>query len=200
MRKLLGLVLISLAISVCNSALASDREKDRDRDKEYSQLYSQEERRTAEVINNDDDIEHSAFNEIQGEDDLRHQSHINVNAYNGLALVSGEAVNAEIKTKILDIVRSIDHVKMVRDGVTVETLTDGNSHIDDRQLVEQIKAALTQIRTLPNFSSKMIKVVSENGIVYLMGLVSKEEGAVVVNVVRLQSGVKQIVTVFEYTN
>jgi osmotically-inducible protein OsmY len=200
MRKLLGLVLIGLAISVCNSVLAGDKEKDKERDKEFSQLYAQEERRTAEIISNDEEIERLAFNEIQGDDDLRRQSHVNVNVFNGLALVSGEAVTAEVKNKILEIIRTIDNVKMVRDGVIVEALTDGNSHIDDRQLTQQIKAALTQIHTLPNFSSKMIKVVPENGIVYLMGLVSKEEGAVVVNVVRLQSGVKQIVTVFEYTN
>lgn len=200
MRKLLGLVLIGLVVSVCNNVLANDKEKDRDKDKEYSQLYAQEERRTAETISNDEEIERLAFNEIQGEDDLRTQSHVNVNAYNGLVLVSGEAVSAEVKNKILDIVRTLDDVKMVRDGITVEALSDGNSRIDDRQLTQQLKAALTQIHTLPNFSSKMIKVVPENGIVYLMGLVSKEEGAVVVNVVRLQSGVKQIVTVFEYTN
>ena len=200
MRKLLGLVLIGLSISVCNSVFASDKEKDRNRDKEYSQLHSQGDRRTAEAISDDEEVERLAFNEMQGEDELRHQSHININAYNGLVLVSGEAATAEVKTKILDIIRTIDNDKMVRDGVKVEPLTDGNSHIDDRQLVEQIKASLLQIHTLPNFSSKMVKVVVENGVVYLMGLLSKEEGNVVVNVVRLQSGVKQIVTLFEYTN
>ena len=44
----------------------------------------------------------------------------------------------------------------------------------------------------------MIKVVTENGTVYLMGWVHRDEGAVVINVTRLQPGIKQIITVFEY--
>ena len=44
----------------------------------------------------------------------------------------------------------------------------------------------------------MIKVVTENGVVYLMGLVHREEGTVVINVTKLQPGIQEIITVFEY--
>ena len=46
----------------------------------------------------------------------------------------------------------------------------------------------------------MIKVVTENGTVFLMGIVRREEGAIVIKITRLQPGVKQIITLFEYAN
>ena len=158
------------------------------------------ERRSPETITTDKAIEQKAFEEFHDDFDLMTQSHVNVNAYNGLALVTGEVTSAELKNKIMEIVRVIPHVKMVRDSLTLGALSQGDSRTNDQILTGKVQKSLTQIQTLPNFSSSMIKVVTEEGVVYLMGLVSKEEGNVVVNVTRLQSGVKQIVTVFEYTN
>jgi osmotically-inducible protein OsmY len=158
------------------------------------------ERRSLEAIANDKSIEQTAIEEFHDDSDIISQSHININAYNGLALLTGEVSNVELKNRVLDIVRIIPHVKMVRDSLTLGSLSATDSRANDVRLTEQVRAALTQIHTLPDFNSSMIKVVTENGVVYLMGLVSKEEGNVVVNVTRLQSGVKQIVTVFEYTN
>lgn len=158
------------------------------------------ERRSLEAIANDKSIEQTAIEEFHDDSDIISQSHININAYNGLALLTGEVSNVELKNRVLDIVRIIPHVKMVRDSLTLGSLSATDSRANDVRLTEQVRAALTQIHTLPDFNSSMIKVVTENGVVYLMGLVSKEEGNVVVNVTRLQPGVKQIVTVFEYTN
>jgi osmotically-inducible protein OsmY len=157
-------------------------------------------RRSPDTIATDFTIEQKAREELYDDQEIMAQSHVNVNAYNGLALVTGETSSAELKNRILDIVRVIRGVKMVRDNLNIDLLSDPNARSYDAQLTEQVKAALTQIQTLPDFNSTMIKVVTENGVVYLMGLVSREEGSVVVNVTRLQAGVKQIVTVFEYTN
>jgi osmotically-inducible protein OsmY len=156
-------------------------------------------RRSAEMIANDKAIEQTALEEIYNDQDLAMQTHINVNAYNGLALVTGEAMSSDLKTRILDKIRVIPHVKMVRDNLELSALSSPTSRANDARLTEQVKTALRQIHTLPNFDPAMVKVVTEKSTVYLMGLVNKEEGNVVINVVRLQPGVKQIVTAFEYT-
>jgi osmotically-inducible protein OsmY len=155
-------------------------------------------RRSLEAIANDKDIEQSAIEELNDDKDLIGQSHIAVNAYNGVALVTGEVANEALKNKVLNVVRIIRRVKMVRDNLTIAPPIDPESRANDDQLNQQLKTALTQIYTLPDFNPAMIKVVTENSIVYLMGQVTRQEGNVVVNVTRLQSGVKQIVTVFEY--
>jgi osmotically-inducible protein OsmY len=189
MRRFLWLVLInSFLLSGCPLVPTNNT----------VQPLSSYERRSVDTIANDRDIEQSAIEELYDDKDLIAQSHIRINTYNGVVLITGEVANEAFKNKALDVVRIIRHVKMVRDNLTIAPPIDAESRTHDTQLSQQVKTALTQIRTLPNFDPATINVVTENGVVYLMGLVSQQEGSVVVNVTRLQAGVKQIVTVFEY--
>jgi len=189
MRTFLSLILISVLLSGCETVPTNEQGT--------SQQSSIRDRRTPETIATDKEIEQTAREELQDDQELS-QSHININAYNGLALMTGEVPSDAIKNKVLEIVRVIPHVAMVRDSLTVAQPIDSTARANDAQLTTQVKTALTQIHTLPDFNSAMIKVVTENGIVYLMGRVSREEGNVVINVTRLQPAIKQIITVFEY--
>jgi osmotically-inducible protein OsmY len=67
-------------------------------------------------------------------------------------------------------------------------------------ITDTIKTSLVQIKSLPDFDPAMIKVVTENGTVFLMGIVRRDEGAIVIKITRLQPGVKQIITLFEYAD
>ncbi len=190
MRAFLSLVLISFLLGGCETVPTNEQG--------MGQQSLIQDRRTPEAIAIDKEIEQVAREELQDDPDLFAQSHININAYNGLALVTGEVASDALKNKVIEMVRIIPHVNMVRDSLTVAQPIDSTARANDAQLTVQVKTALTQIHTLPNFNSAMIKVVTENGVVYLMGRVSKEEGNVVINVTRLQPTIKQIITVFEY--
>lgn len=191
MRHTLWLVLLvnSVLLGGCQTAPSND-----------AALSHQQkpDRRTPDTIAIDRNIEQTAHEELADNQELIGRSHINVHAYNGLALLTGEVPNETVKTNILDIVRVIPHVKMVRDSLVVAQPINSTTRANDAQLTAQVDAALQQIHTLPNFDPAMVKVVTENGIVYLMGQVSREEGNVVINVTRLQPNVKQIITVFDY--
>ncbi|MDD1610234.1 MAG: BON domain-containing protein [Methylococcaceae bacterium] len=167
MRTFLSLILISVLLSGCETVPTNEQGT--------SQQSSIRDRRTPETIATDKEIEQAAREELQDDQELS-QSHININAYNGLALMTGEVPSDAIKNKVLEIVRVIPHVAMVRDSLTVAQPIDSTARANDAQLTTQVKTALTQIHTLPDFNSAMIKVVTENGIVYLMGRVSREEG------------------------
>jgi osmotically-inducible protein OsmY len=192
MRYTLWLVLLvnSLLLVACKTAPVDDST--------ISQSVAKPDRRTPEIIAIDRNIEHSAHEELADNQELVGRSHINVHAYNGLALLTGEVPNEAVKTNVLDIVRVIPHVTMVRDSLVVAQPIDSTARANDAQLTAQVDAALQQIHTLPNFDPAMVKVVTENGVVYLMGRVSRQEGNVVINVTRLQPNVKQIITVFDY--
>jgi osmotically-inducible protein OsmY len=190
MRAFLLLVLISVLLGGCETVPTNEQGT--------SQQSSILDRRPPEAIAIDKEIEQTAREELQDDSDLFAQSHINVNAYNNLALVTGEVASEALKSKIIEMVRIIPHITMVRDSLTVAQPIDSTARANDAQLTAQLKTALTQIHTLPNFNSAMIKVITENGVVYLMGRVSREEGNVVINVTRLQPTIKQIITVFEY--
>jgi osmotically-inducible protein OsmY len=73
-----------------------------------------------------------------------------------------------------------------------------SSRANDKFITDTIENALSQIRTIPDFDPSMVKVITENNTVYLMGIVHRDEGTVVINVTRLQPDIKQIITIFEY--
>ena len=187
---LLLLLFYSLLIGGCSTVATDGMEMT-----EQSLL---QDRRTREAIAIDKDIETEAYSELDSNDDLLNQCHFTVTAYNGAVLVTGEAPNEELRKKIISTVQEIPNVKLVHDNLIIAFPSDASSRANDKLITNTVKIALDQIRTLPDFDPAMIKVITENGTVYLMGLVHRDEGTVVINVTRLQPGIKQIITVFEY--
>jgi osmotically-inducible protein OsmY len=155
-------------------------------------------RRTHEVILIDKDIENEAYSELNSEDDLLNQCRFTITAYNGAVLVTGETPNEELGKKIISMVQDIPNIKLIHNNLIIGYPSDSSTRANDQEITGTVKKALNQIRTIPDFDPSMIKVITENGTVYLMGLVHRNEGTVVINVTRLQPGIKQIVTVFEY--
>ncbi|MGZ8947020.1 MAG: BON domain-containing protein, partial [Methylococcaceae bacterium] len=159
-----------------------------------------QDRRTREAILIDKDIEIEAYSELNSEDDLLNQCHFTITAYNGAVLITGEAPNEGLRKKIVSIVQVAPNVKLIHDNLMIAAPSDANSRANDELITDTAKTALNQIRTIPDFDPAMVKVITENGIVYLMGLVHRDEGTVVINVTRLQPGIRQIITVFEYVD
>ncbi|RIZ67556.1 MAG: BON domain-containing protein [Methylococcales bacterium] len=157
-----------------------------------------QDRRTREIILSDREIISDAYSDLNAEDAIKSQCHITINTYNGAVLITGEAPTEALKAKIIAIVQVVSNVKMVHDNLTISRPSSLESRASDKSITQTVKTALKQIRTLPDFDPAMIKVVTENGIVYLLGLVHRDEGSVVINVTKLQPNIKQIITVFEY--
>ena len=169
--------------------------------KDHEEITEQEllhDRRTREVILVDKDIETEAYSELNSDDDIVTQCHFTITAYNGTVLVTGEALDEELQKKIISTVQEIPNVKLVHNNMAISAPSDANSRANDTLITDTIKIALKQIRTLPDFDPSMVKVITEDGTVYLMGLVHRDEGTVVINVTKLQPGIKQIVVIFEY--
>ena len=179
----------SLLITACTSSVNHE---------DFTEQALQKDRRTRDIIIKDREIENEAYSELNGDPDLRNQSHFTINTYNGATLVTGEASSEALKAKIIAKIQVIDHVKVVHDNLAIATPSDFEGRANDQAITENVTMALKQIRSLPDFDPAMIKVVTENGVVYLMGLVHREEGTVVINVTKLQPGIQEIITVFEY--
>ncbi|MDD2863904.1 MAG: BON domain-containing protein [Methylococcales bacterium] len=156
------------------------------------------ERRTTDQAEIDKDVETHIKEELRDDEQIRRFSHVNVNVYNGAALLTGEAMNEAIKSQVIEMVRIIKGVRMVHDNLIVDYPSDNLSRANDRRIAQNIRQALRQIHDLPNFDSALIKIVVEQSSVYLMGRVHRDEGTVVINVVRLDPDIRQLVTVFDY--
>ncbi|MDD5320592.1 MAG: BON domain-containing protein [Methylococcales bacterium] len=189
-RFLLPLLVNSLLVGGCSTVATDDGEIT-----EQSLLH---ERRTRDAIIIDKRIETEAYDELNADDELLNQCHFTVTAYNGAVLVTGETPNEELRKKIITTVQVIPGVKLIHNNLMIADPSDAGSRANDVLITDTIRIALSQIRTIPDFDPSMVKIITENGVVYLMGLVHRDEGSVVINLTRLQPGVKQIVTVFEY--
>ena len=167
------------------------------RDNQQS-VYNVADRRSLESADYDKDIFESIREDILNDSEIKRFSHVNVNVYNGAVLLTGEVMNEAFKSKIIEAVRIVKYVKIVHDNLVVDYPSDNLSRANDRSIGQNIRQALTQIRTIPDFDSSLVRVITEQGTVYLMGRVHRDEGLVVINVVRTEPDIRQLITVFDY--
>lgn len=122
-------------------------------------------------------------------------AHINVTSFNLGVLLTGEAPTEEMKKEIGAAIRDIPSVKNVTNELTV----GGNSSLTSRSS-DTIVTTNVKFRSLRNekFSANHVKVVTENGTAFLMGIVTREEGDAAADIARTTSGVQRVVKVFEY--
>jgi osmotically-inducible protein OsmY len=122
------------------------------------------------------------------------QVHVNVTSYNGIVLLSGEVPDAKIKTEIEEIARTTNPVKRVYDEVEVRPVTPLSERTNDSYITSKVKARFVEQTA---FSATHVKVVTERGVVYLMGLVRKDEGDAAARIASTTSGVVRVVKLFE---
>jgi len=155
-------------------------------------------RRDSSTLLSDEGIEMSADIELLKQQDLRNFTHINVTAYNGRVLLSGEAKTASLRAKIVSIVRMISGVKLVHNEIIIGPVTSFNSRTYDALITTKVKDAIADIHTIPGFDATRVKVVTENNTVFLMGLLHSSEGQATISKAQKIEGVKRVVPLFEY--
>jgi osmotically-inducible protein OsmY len=122
-------------------------------------------------------------------------AHVNATSFNRRVLLTGEAPVEEAKQQIEEAVRTIDNVKDVTNELQVAGASSLASRGNDALISSNVKARMVNNG---KFSPLHVKVVTEAGVVYLMGLVSPQEGDAAVEIARTTSGVSRVVKVFEY--
>jgi len=153
-------------------------------------------RRTAGTMLDDERIELNVLNEVAREEALSRGSHLNVTSYNGIVLLSGEAETEAMGKRIAEIAGKVAKVREVKNELRIGPPSSAGERSLDTVITTRVKSRLVSDKAVDGTS---IKVISENGTVYLMGLVSRDEAASAVEVTRNTNGVQRIVKVFEYT-
>lgn len=127
---------------------------------------------------------------------LMHKAHIAVATFNGIVLLTGQAATPELRRRAYSIARRVKHVRRIYNQITLEAPTPPTTRTDDSWITAKVKTALLEKKGL---HSTQIKVVTENGVVYLMGLTSMKQGRLAADAARRISGVIKVVKLFEYT-
>lgn len=154
-------------------------------------------RRTAGTVVDDQTIALKLYNTLDQQ--LPPGNHINVTSYNGAVLLSGEVVSAQAREQAETIARRIEPpVREIYNELVIGPPSALSSRNNDTLLTTKVKAALLRINDIPDFDPSRVKVVTERGVVYLLGLVRPREADAAANVASQVSGVHQVVTLFEY--
>lgn len=151
--------------------------------------------RSNETMLDDEVIEAKARDAIYADPDRAKRVHINVTSYNHVVLLTGEALSKAEQNKVIDIVRNIDKVRRVHNEIRVADLTDFKSRTNDSWITSKVKSQMIATRGFP---STRVKVVTENGTLFLMGLVTKKIGDQAATIASQVSGVKRVIKLFEY--
>ena len=154
-------------------------------------------RRTTGTIIDDQSIEFKAASAIRNNKELYDQSHINVTSYNGLVLLTGETPTEAFKQQAESLVRNIPKVRRIFNELIIAAPSALPSRSSDTWITSKIKAKLTAEKGVNPLN---VKVVTEHGVVYLMGIISHAEADLAVNVVKRSAGVQRVVKLFEYTD
>ncbi|MFW5425786.1 MAG: BON domain-containing protein [Methylophagaceae bacterium] len=154
-------------------------------------------RRTTGTVIDDQGIEFKASHAIFTNKEIYDQSHLNVTSYNGLVLITGETPTESLKQQVESIVKGLPKVRRVFNEIIIAAPSALPSRSSDTWITSKIKAKLTAEKGVNPLN---IKVVTEHGIVYLMGLISHAEADQAVLVITKSAGVQRVVKLFEYTD
>ena len=132
------------------------------------------------------------------DDELSEQTHINVTSYNRQLLITGEAPTEQQRNKLSDIASQIKNVRKYFNEVTIGKPSSMGTRTNDTYLTSKIKTSV--FSNMSELDGAQVKVVTENGSVFLMGLVTRKQGDQITEITRKTNGVKRVIKLFEYPN
>ncbi|MCK5728822.1 MAG: BON domain-containing protein [Methylococcales bacterium] len=155
-------------------------------------------RRSMDNVTRDEQIETEINLKWLDHDVIREHCHLNVTVFNGLVLITGEVFDRAIRDRISTMAQAVNGVRFIRNHTLMRLPSSLADRSDDNILTAKIKLRFSQSPDMPGLDATRIKVVTENGHVFLMGLVYKKEAEIAVENARRVEGVIKVIKVFEF--
>ncbi|MEW6165127.1 MAG: BON domain-containing protein [Pseudomonadota bacterium] len=149
-------------------------------------------RRQTETVFTDEGIEIRAANRVR--ERFGDRVHVNVTSFNRTVLLTGEVPDAAARAEVESLVAGVPNVRALSNELQVAGVSSLTSRSNDVYLTSKVKARFIDAN---KFAANQVKVVTESGTVYLMGLVTQRESAAAVEIARTTGGVQKVVRVFE---
>jgi len=155
------------------------------------------ERRSLRTVLEDEYTEHSVARILTDNPDINRHSRIAATSYNHWVLLTGQAETQSIRDRFARKVARLPKVRKVIDEVTIGPVVSFARESEDALITSRVKLALTKI-DIPGFDATRVKIVTEAGTVFLMGLVYPQEGKAAAEKARYVPDVIKVVKLFEY--
>lgn len=185
MMKLAAVISLTLLLQACAAAVVAGG---------ASAVTSASDRRTLGSQIDDSSIVVKAERALEANKTLDEQAHINVNSYNGILLLTGQAPSQEMLDTASQLVQGIQGVKDVQNQIRVGNPISFTTRSRDSWITTRVKSLLVADKEI---SALNIKVITESGEVFLMGLVSSTEADKAVEIARHVNGVSRVIKAFE---
>ena len=184
-RVIIMLACGTLALSGCGSLLSTMK---------VDTIEDDPVERTMGQVLEDDNIETKATVNIHAADEAFHDAHISVVCYNGYVLLAGQVNTEKLKTRATEVVRKVHGVRRIYNELEIASPSSGMTRTSDTWITTKVKSWLLGS---PDSEGTRVKVVTENGVVYLMGLATRAEAQRVSDKAAGISGVQRVVRLFE---
>ena len=188
MRKLVTLLLLSVAVAclsgcgaIMSSAGAGPIEED-DGERTFAQQVA------------DESIETKAKVNINAASEGYDNAHLTIVSSNGFVLLAGQVPSEDLKTLAADVVREVDDVRRIYNELEIGPAVTAGTITNDTWITTQVKSKLLASSDTPG---TRVKVVTENSVVYLMGLLTEAEADRVALEAAEVSGAERVVKLFE---
>ena len=152
-------------------------------------------RRTAGTVIDDNLVALKIRGRLNEEAALAERVHVDINSYNGVVLLTGQTPTAADRARVQALASEVDKVRRIYNELEVAAPTSVLARSNDTLLGARIKSRMLAEK---GFDPTRVKVAVEQGVVYLMGLVSPAEARVATEIARTTRGVQRVVKLFEY--
>lgn len=151
--------------------------------------------RTVGTQIDDQQIEFSAHAKLAKNESLTDHTNLQVVSVNGVVLVVGQAPNTYLRDTAIKIINETKGVQKLQNQIRIGNTIAITTKSNDLWLTSKVKTALFGSDQL---DATNIKVVTENGEVFLMGIITHEQADTAVNIARNIGGVNRVFKMFEY--
>lgn len=185
-RILLVLFSVSLlCISGCGSMLAT---------MEVEPIDEDEGERTMGRWLEDESIETKAIVNIRAANDAFDDAHLVIVSYNGYVLIAGQVANQPLKDQATRVAKEVRGVRRIYNELEIAAPSSGMTRTSDTWITSKVKSFMLADSDI---QGNRVKVVTENGVVYLMGLATRDEAERIAAEAADTSGVQRVVKLFE---
>ena len=180
------LLLLLFSLSACTSVISNTTSEPVSHDPGKRSL--------GKVID-DETVELRAMVNINAADEQLKASHITVTSYNGYVVIVGQVPSQALKDKASEIVKGVRDVRRIYNELEIAGNTTMLVRTNDNWISTKVKANMLLDSEIQGLR---VKVVTENGVVYLLGLASRSEAERIQASASAIKGVEKVVSLFEF--
>jgi len=154
-------------------------------------------KRPIQQIMQDENISYQISQALNRDKLISTRCHIVISTFHNIVLLAGQAPTNALRQRALKIAKKISGIVKFYNKITIAKPTSALTRTTDAWITTKVKARLIG---QDNLKSGQFKVVTENSVVYLMGIVHRDQSVLAVKAIRDTKGVNKVITIFEYTN